>query len=158
MNNLESRLKELGIEIPAMAPRGVGNYESWVRTGNLVYTSGQFPWRNGVYGDLAYKGRIGKDLDIKQGYDCARLSAITALAQLQQALGNLDAIKKIIRIDGHIQAAEGFKSHSDVLDGASDVFNSLFGARGRHTRSAIGIYQTPLDSPILLYIIAEVEA
>ncbi|MEM9920196.1 MAG: RidA family protein [Bacteroidota bacterium] len=155
----DQRLKELGITIPDVAPQGVGNYAPWVNTQNIIYTSGQLPWKDGVYGDLAYKGRVGSDLDIQQGYDCTRVCAINAIAQLKQACnGNLDKVRKIIRVDCHIQAADGFKDHSDVLNGASDVINKIFGDRGRHTRSALGIYQTPLDAPVLVYLIAEIEA
>lgn len=151
----EDKLKQLGIEIEA-APRGVGNYASWVNSNNTVYTSGQLPWKNGEYGNLAYKGRVGKDLDIQQGYDCARICTINAIAQLKSAVKDLEKVKKIIRLDCHIQAVDGFKDHSDVLDGASDIINQVFGERGFHTRSALGIYQTPLDAPVLVYIIAEV--
>ncbi len=153
---IEQKLEQLNIEIPE-APKGVGNYASWVNSNNMVYTSGQLPWKNGVYGKLAYEGRIGSDLNMKEGYDCARICAINAIAQLKEATKNLDKVKKIIRIDCHIQAADGFKDHSDILNGASDVFNQVFGERGFHTRSALGIYQTPLDAPVLVYVVAEIE-
>lgn len=152
----EENIKLLGISIPN-GPHGVGNYASWIVSENIIYTSGQLPWKNGEYGKLAYEGKVGSDLSIIDGYDCARICAINAIAQLKNATdGDLTKIKKIIRIDGHIQVADGFKDHSEVLNGASDLFNSVFGEIGLHTRSALGIYQTPLNAPVLIYIIAQI--
>jgi enamine deaminase RidA (YjgF/YER057c/UK114 family) len=153
---IEEKLKSLDIVVPIVAPRGVGNYVSWTISNNILYTSGQLPWKNGEFGVLAYTGRVGSDLSLKEGYDCARICAINAIAQLKDAVKDLEKVKKIIRLDCHIQAADGFKDHSDVLDGASDVMNQVFGERGIHTRSAIGIYQAPLNVPVIVYLIAEV--
>ena len=154
---IEEKLERLGIVVPEVAPRGVGNYVSWTISNNTLYTSGQLPWKDGTFGDLAFTGRVGSDLSIQEGYDCARICAINAIAQLKDAVKDLERVKKIIRLDCHIQAAEGFKEHSDVLDGASDLMNQVFGDRGIHTRSAIGIYQSPLNVPVIVYLIAEIE-
>ena len=154
---IKEKLQSLGIVPPKMAPKGVGNYVSWTVSNNILYTSGQLPWKNGEFGVLAYTGRVGSDLNIKEGYECARICAINAIAQLMEAVRDLERVKKIIRLDCHIQAAEGFKDHSDVLDGASDVINQVFGERGIHTRSAIGIYQSPLNVPVIVYLIAEID-
>jgi enamine deaminase RidA (YjgF/YER057c/UK114 family) len=153
---IEEKLKSLDIVVPIVAPRGVGNYVSWTISNNILYTSGQLPWKDGEFGVLAYTGRVGSDLSIKEGYDCARICAINAIAQIKDAVADLERVKKIIRLDCHIQAAEGFKDHSDVLDGASDLMNEVFGEKGVHTRSAIGIYQSPLNVPVIVYLIAEV--
>src|SRR5690606_9361459 len=154
---IEEKLERLGVVVPAVAPRGVGNYVSWTISNNTLYTSGQLPWKDGTFGDLAYTGRVGSDLSIREGYECARICAINAIAQLRDAVQDLERVKKIIRLDCHIQAVEGFKDHSDVLDGASDLMNQVFGDRGIHTRSAIGIYQSPLNVPVIVYLIAEIE-
>tara|TARA_R100001369_G_scaffold21491_1_gene39068 strand:+ start:22066 stop:22536 length:471 start_codon:yes stop_codon:yes gene_type:complete len=154
---IKEKLQSLGIVPPKMAPKGVGNYVSWTVSNNILYTSGQLPWKNGEFGVLAYTGRVGSDLNIKEGYECARICAINAIAQLMEAVRDLERVKKIIRLDCHIQAAEGFNDHSDVLDGASDVMNQVFGERGIHTRSAIGIYQSPLNVPVIVYLIAEID-
>lgn len=154
---IKEKLQSLGIVPPKMAPKGVGNYVSWTVSNNILYTSGQLPWKNGEFGVLAYTGRLGSDLNIKEGYECARICAINAIAQLMEAVRDLERVKKIIRLDCHIQAAEGFNDHSDVLDGASDVMNQVFGERGIHTRSAIGIYQSPLNVPVIVYLIAEID-
>ena len=154
---IEEKLVSLGIVLPIVAPRGVGNYVSWTISNNTLYTSGQLPWKDGEFGVLAFTGRVGSDLSIEEGYNCARICAINAIAQLKDAVKDLARVKKIIRLDCHIQAADGFKDHSDVLDGASDVMNDVFGERGIHTRSAIGIYQSPLDVPVIVYLIAEID-
>jgi enamine deaminase RidA (YjgF/YER057c/UK114 family) len=153
---IEEKLKNLDIVVPIVAPRGVGNYVSWTISNNILYTSGQLPWKDGEFGVLAYTGRVGSDLSINEGYDCARICAINAIAQIKDAVADLERVKKIIRLDCHIQAAVGFKDHSDVLDGASDLMNEVFGEKGVHTRSAIGIYQSPLNVPVIVYLIAEV--
>jgi enamine deaminase RidA (YjgF/YER057c/UK114 family) len=153
---IEEKLKNLDIVVPIVAPRGVGNYVSWTISNNILYTSGQLPWKDGEFGVLAYTGRVGSGLSIKEGYDCARICAINAIAQIKDAVADLERVKKIIRLDCHIQAAVGFKDHSDVLDGASDLMNEVFGEKGVHTRSAIGIYQSPLNVPVIVYLIAEV--
>lgn len=156
MSAIEDRLKSKGILLPSSL-KGVGNYASWVISGKTVYTSGQLPWKDGQYGTLAYEGKIGTELSIADGYDCARICALNAIIQLKDAAGDLDRVKRIIRIDGHVQVAEGFFQHSDVLNGASDLINEIFEAKGYHTRSAVGVYQAPLNAPVLIYLIAELE-
>ena len=151
---VESRLKEMGIALPE-APAAVAAYLPWLRTGNLVVTSGQLPWQ----GDkLAYSGKLGDQLDERQGYQAARLCAINAIAQLKAAVGDLDRIARVIRLEGSVHSAPGFRGHPQVLNGASDLFNEVFGERGRHTRTALGINEMPLDSPIQLSVWAEVSA
>ena len=146
----EARLARMGLTLGA-APQAVGQYAPWLRVGNVIHTSGQFPWRDGVYGHLAYTGRIGGagGLSVEQGYACAQLAALSALAQLKHAVGDLTRIRQIVRIDGHLQTGEGFHDHATVLDGASDLFNEVLGASGRHTRSALGLYQTALDLSLI---------
>ncbi|PIF43270.1 enamine deaminase RidA (YjgF/YER057c/UK114 family) [Chryseobacterium sp. 52] len=157
MASIEEQLKRKGIILPSSL-KGVGNYASWVISQKTVYTSGQLPWKDGQYGTLAYTGKIGSDLSIEEGYECARICALNAIIQLKDATGDLDRVKRIIRIDGHIQAAENFLQHSDVLNGASDLINEIFEEKGYHTRSAVGIYQAPLNAPVLIYLIAELES
>ena len=130
-------------------------YESWtVFSNNIVCTSGQLPW-NGD--ELVYTGTLGKDVDIKTGYDCARLCAIHAIAQLKDATGgDLTKVKQIIRVEGNIQTTSDFYNHSDVLDGASELLNEVFGDIGIHTRTAQGMSSSPLNSPTLIYVFAEI--
>lgn len=154
MNNTtapEKRLEELGIELP-IAPKGVGNYLSYLVTDNYIYTSGQLPI---VDGKLAYTGRLGYERTVEEGYQSARICAINAIAQLREAVGDLSRITQLVRVDGHVQSYNNFKDQASVLNGASDLFNQVFGNAGLHTRSAVGIYQAPLDASTLIYVIAK---
>ena len=147
-------LKHLGIVVPP-APGAVAAYEPWVRAGGLVFTSGQLPWRDGV---MAYAGRLGAGLTVEQGYQAARQCALNALAQLQAAAGgDLDRVRRLIRVEGYVHCASGFRGHPQVLNGASDLFNAVFGARGAHARLAIGVADMPLDAAVQITVVAEVD-
>ena len=149
---VESKLRELGITLP-MAPAAVAAYEPWVRYGNMVVTSAQLPWD----GDkLGFSGKLGDALNEDQGYQAARLCAINAIAQLKAAVSELELIRQIVRLEGNVHSAPGFRGHPQVLNGASDLFNEVFGDRGRHTRTALGINEMPLDAPVQLSVWAEV--
>ena len=150
---VEDQLRRLGIDVPP-APKPVGAYVAVIRTGNLVITSGQLPWKGGK---LLYAGKLGTELSIEQGYEAARQCAINALAQLQSALGDLDKVRRIVRVEGYVHCGPGFRQHPQVLDGASDLFNQVFAEKGRHTRTALGIHEMPLDAPVQLVVWAEVE-
>jgi enamine deaminase RidA (YjgF/YER057c/UK114 family) len=149
----DNRLRELGVELPP-APKAVGAYVPVLRTGNLVVTSGQLPWR----GDqLLHAGKLGAGVTVEQGYEAARVCAVNALAQLKAAVGDLDKIRQIVRLEGYVHCGPGFRQHPQVLNGASDLINAVFGDRGRHTRVALGIHEMPLDAPVQLVVWAEVE-
>jgi enamine deaminase RidA (YjgF/YER057c/UK114 family) len=124
-----------------------------VITGNLLLTSGQLPWING---ELKFKGKIGAELDLEQGYQAFRLSALNAIAQLKSALGSLDRVQRILRVEGTFGCAPGFTEHPKVLNGASHVVNQVFGARGLHTRMVQANNEMPLDCATLLVIMAEI--
>ena len=149
---VEARLLELGITLPP-APPPVAAYEPWVRTGNLVFTSGQLPWRGG---ELAYVGRVGGELTEQQGYEAARICAINAIAQLKNATGDLETIVRIVRCDGFVHAAPGFHRHPVVLNGASELINAVFQQAGRHTRVALGIADMPLNAAVQVALLAEI--
>ena len=152
-SNVESQLRKLGIELPA-APAAVGAYVTVVRTGNLVVTSGQLPWQ----GDrLLCTGKLGTDLTVEQGHAAARVAALNALAQLKAAAGDLDRVRRVVRLEGYVHCGAGFRQHPQVFNGASELLNAVFGARGLHTRTALGIHEMPLDSPVQLIVWAEVE-
>lgn len=150
---IEQKLAELGIKLPE-APAPVAAYVSVTRTGNLVITSGQLPW---IGDKLVHEGKLGSDLSDEQGYESARVAAINAIAQLKLAISDLDKIKQIVRIEGYVHAADGFRGHPKVLNGASDLMAEVFGDAGRHTRTALGINEMPLNSPVQLVVWAEVE-
>jgi enamine deaminase RidA (YjgF/YER057c/UK114 family) len=149
----ENHLKELGITLPP-PPKAVGAYVTVIRTGNLVVTSGQLPWA----GDrLLYTGKLGSELTVEQGYEAAKQSALNALAQIRSVVGDLNRVKQIVRLEGYVHCGPGFRQHPQVLNGASELLLAVFGERGKHTRTAVGIHEMPLDSPVQLIVWAEVE-
>ncbi|HIA18705.1 MAG TPA: RidA family protein [Planctomycetes bacterium] len=150
----EERLLELEITLPE-APAAVANYVPWIQTGSLVMTSGQLPWLNG---EIQYAGKCGSDLSVEDGYEAARLCAINAIAQLKAASGDLSRISKILRLEGNVHSAAGFQDQPQVLNGASDLMFAVFGERGRHTRTALGINEMPLNAAVQLSVFVEVES
>jgi enamine deaminase RidA (YjgF/YER057c/UK114 family) len=150
----EQRLKDLGIELPP-TPGAAGDYLPWIITGNLLMTSGQLPWINGV---LQFKGKIGAELSLEQGYQAFRLSALNAISQLRSALGSLDRVKQIVRLEGTFGCAPGFTEHPKVLNGASHIVNEVFGPRGKHTRMVQANNEMALDCATLVVLIAEIVA
>jgi enamine deaminase RidA (YjgF/YER057c/UK114 family) len=143
----------MGIVLPP-PPGAVAAYEPWMRAGNLVMTSGQLPWQDGV---IAYAGKLGAELNEEQGYQAARLCALNAIAQINDAIGDLEKLKQFVRIEGYVHAAPGFRGHPQVLNGASDLISELFGERGRHARLALGINEMPLDAAVQLTVTVVVE-
>ena len=130
----ESQLKKLQIELPP-APAGVGAYVPVIRTGNLVITSGQLPWQGDKF---LYSGKVGAELTLEEGYAAARQCAINAIAQLKAAVGDLEQIRQIVRLEGFVHCAPGFRKHPLVLNGASELLNTVFGERRRHTARCAG--------------------
>jgi enamine deaminase RidA (YjgF/YER057c/UK114 family) len=150
----KQQLERLGLVLPPPPP-AVAAYVPWVRTGNLILTSGQLPWRDGK---LAFAGRLGAELNEAQGYQAARLCALNALAQLQQAAGDLGRITRIVKLEGFVHCAPGFRGHPQVLNGASELLNEVFGKRGAHARVALGIGDMPLNAAVQICLTAEVDA
>lgn len=149
---VEENLTRLGIILPE-PPAAVGKYVPWIRTGSLVMTSGQLPWERSV---MMYQGRLGRDLTTEEGYAAARLAAINAIAQLKDATGDLEQIVTLLRLEGNVLCDEGFTEHPRVLDGASDLFAEVFDERGKHTRTALGIRDMPLNAAVQISLFAEV--
>ena len=150
----EENLQRLGITLPE-PPTARGNYAPWIRTGNLIMTSGQLPLADGV---MKYTGRLGDDLTTEQGYQAAKLAAINAIAQLKDATGDLEKIATLVRLEGNVLCGEGFQEHPQVLNGASDLFAEVFEQRGKHTRTALGIRDMPLNAAVQLSVFAEILA
>lgn len=146
----EKRLKELGLVLP-QTPEAKGNYCTIRRTGCYLTLSGQGPLVNG---ELRYTGRIGAELTVEQGYDAARLSALNLLAVLKAAAGDLDRIA-LVKVLGFIAAAPEFTAYPAVLNGASDLFLAALGERGRHSRSAVGVYGLPFGLPVEIELVAQ---
>ena len=146
-------LARLGISLPP-PPAAVANYVAWVRTGDLVITSGQLPWEGSL---MKYEGRCGAELSGDEGYQAARLATINGIAQLSEAVdADLKRIVRIVRVEGNVHCAPGFRDHPRVLNGASDLLMEIFEERGRHTRSALGVHDMPLNSPVQVSLFAEI--
>lgn len=148
----EQRLRALGIELPPAAP-AVGDYAPTAIAGTLLMTSGQLPW---IAGELKFKGKIGADLSPEQGYQAFRLSALNAIAQLKAALGSLDRVKQVVRLEGTMGCAPGFTAQPSVLNGASHVVNQIIGPRGRHTRMIYSNNEMPMNCATLVVLYAEI--
>jgi enamine deaminase RidA (YjgF/YER057c/UK114 family) len=148
----EQRLAALGIELPPAAS-GVGDYAPTSVVGSLLITSGQLPW---IAGDLKFKGKIGSDLAVEQGYQSFRLSALNAISQLRTALGSLDRVKQIVRVEGTLNCAPGFIEQHLVLNGASHIVNQIFGPRGRHSRMVHSEPEMVMNCASLVVLWAEI--
>ena len=148
----EQRLRALGIELPP-APPAVGDYAPTAITGSLLMTSGQLPW---IAGELKFKGKIGAELTSEQGYQAFRLSALNAISQFKAALGTLDRIRQVFRLEGTTGCAPGFTGQATALNGASHLVNQVFGPRGRHTRMVYSNNEMPMDCATLVVLYAEI--
>ena len=150
----EDRIVQLGLVLPPAAG-AVANSVPWAITGNLLMTSGNLPWRDGK---LAYAGKIGRELSGEDGYSSCQLSCLNAIAQIKDAVGDLAKVKRIIRLEGTMGVDESFKDHPKCLNGASDLINTVFGDRGRHTRMIYTNPVMPLDCTSLVVLYAEIES
>jgi enamine deaminase RidA (YjgF/YER057c/UK114 family) len=148
----EARLKELNIVLPPdSAPSA--NFVNAVQTGKLLFLSGNTPG-----GQWPLKGKVGKDLTVEQGYQSARQTGIIMLGKVRGALGSLDRVKRIVKVLGMVNSAEGFSDQPKVVNGFSDLMVEVFGeAIGKHARSAVGMAGLPGDAPIEVEMIVEVE-
>jgi len=150
----DARLKELGIALPDMATP-VANYVPFVRAGSLVFISGQITM--GANKTVEYVGAVGKELTVEDGRKAARLAAVNVLAALKSALdGDLDKVKRVVKITGFVNAIPGFAQHPEVVNGASDLFVEVFGEKGRHARAAVGAGSLPRDVAVEIEAIFEV--
>ena len=144
----EERIKELGLTLPAPRP-AAGNYVSCVRTGNLIFTSGQ--------GTNEYRGRLGEDVSIEVGYDAARQCMLNLLTVVKQEIGDLSKVKRIVKVLGFVNSSPDFTDQPKVMNGASDLLVQVFGERGKHGRSAVGMAQLPLNNAVEVEMVVEVE-
>ena len=151
--DVESRLCRLGLTLPE-PPEPVGSYKPFIRTGNLLFISGQLPLADGA---LAYRGQVGADLTPEQGYQSARVCALNALAQIRKALGGFDRLRVVVRVDGYINAAPGFFDLPQVLNGASDLFAEVLAEKAGHTRTVAAHSGLPMNAAVELGVIVEVE-
>jgi enamine deaminase RidA (YjgF/YER057c/UK114 family) len=152
--NVEERLKSQGITLPnASSP--VANYVPWVKSGNLVFVSGQLPLQDGV---VAYTGLVGQEVNADQGYAAARLCGLNLVAQVRAACdGDLDRVKRVVKLSGFVASAATFGAHPTVINGASDLMIQVFGEDvGRHARAAVGSSSLPRGATVEVEAIFEV--
>ena len=154
MPEIENKLKELGYELPPPRPPGAGNIIPYVRTGNLVFLSGTGPGLPG--GGLLHTGKLGGEVTVEQGYDCARQTMLNLLTVLKGAIGDLDNVSHIVKLLAMVNSTPDFGDTPRVANGASDLLISLYGDRGRHARSAVGMATLPGGMPIEIEMIVEV--
>ena len=147
-----ARLAELGIVIPEVVPP-VAAYVPAVVTGRYVYTSGQLPMRDGA---MIAEGLVGSDVDPEVAKECARQSAINALAAAQSVIGSRDRVTRVVKVLGFVASAPGVTAQPAVINGASELLLEVFGDAGRHARSAVGVSGLPINAPVEVEMVLEV--
>lgn len=149
----EQKLQSLGIVLPAPT-NPVANYVKFVRTGNLIFLSGHGP----ANADGKYTtGKLGKELSIEEGYNAAKLTGINLLSTLKTAVGDLSKVKRIVKVLGMVNSTEQFTDQPKVINGFSDLMVAIFGDKGKHARSAVGMASLPMNMAVEIEMIVEVE-
>lgn len=151
--DFDKKLKELGIELyPPTKP--MGNYLKVVRTGNLLFFAGHGPTRAD---NSNITGKVGKDLTLEQGYDAAKQTGIALLSTLKAEVGDLNKVKRIVKVFGMVNCTENFVDQPKVINGFSDLMVAVFGEKGKHARSAVGMYMLPSNISVEIEMIVEIE-
>jgi enamine deaminase RidA (YjgF/YER057c/UK114 family) len=152
MGVVEDRLRRLELSVPDVA-RPVASYVPALRTGSLVYTSGQLPLRSG---ELISTGKVGDTVSPEVAAECAQQCALNAIAAVKAEVGDLDAVRRVVKVVCFVSSAPDFTGQPQVANGASDLLGKAFGDAGVHARSAVGVSVLPLDAPVEVEIIVEV--
>jgi enamine deaminase RidA (YjgF/YER057c/UK114 family) len=150
MSDPFARLAELGLELPPVSPP-VAAYVPAVRSGSMVYVSGQLPISDGK---LLATGKVGADVPADEAKELARRCALNALAAIESAVG-LAQVARVVKVVGFVASAAGFTDQPSVINGASELFGEVFGEAGRHARSAVGVAELPLGAPVEIEVIVE---
>ena len=149
---IEEKLKEKGLEIPE-APKPLAAYIPATKVGNLVFTAGQIPMKDGK---LVYEGKVGKDISVETAQKAAELCLLNGLSVIKSIIGNLDNITKIVKATVFVNSADGFTDQAKVANGASELLVEIFGEKGKHVRSAVGVNELPINSAVEIELIVEV--
>ena len=149
----ELKLKQMGIVLPE-SPKPLANYVRTVRTGNLLFVSGHGPYNDGK---TLLVGKLGKEVTIEEGYKTARNVAVNCLASIRENLGSLDKVKRVVKLLGMVNCTEDFKDQPKVINGYSDQMVEIFGEKGKHARSAVGMVALPFNMAVEVEVIVEVE-
>ncbi len=153
MSSVEQRLLDHGHRIP-QPPAPAGSYVPAVRTGNLVVCSGQLPL---VGKELVFQGKLGRERHEEDGQNAARICALNALAAIKGEIGDLDLVRRVVRVEGYVQSADGFTRQPQIINGASDLLVQAFGDLGKHSRIAVGVSELPMNAAVELAVWVEVE-
>ena len=152
MSTPEERLAELGLAVPDVA-KPVAAYVPAVRTGSYVYTSGQLPMRDG---QLMRTGKVGGEVSQEDALECARQCGLNALAAVRAEVGELSAVKRVVKVVAFVASTTDFTAQPQVANGVSELLGDVFGDAGRHARSAVGVPVLPLDAPVEVELVVEV--
>jgi enamine deaminase RidA (YjgF/YER057c/UK114 family) len=152
MRTPEERLAELGLSVPEVA-KPVAAYIPAVRSGNHVFTSGQLPMREG---QLIASGKVGGEVSQEEAVECARQCALNALAAIRAEIGDLSAVKRVVKVVAFVSSTPDFTGQPLVANGVSELLGEVFGDAGRHARSAVGVPVLPLDAPVEVELVVEV--
>ena len=150
---VEAKLKELGLLLPEIA-KPVAAYVPAVRVANTVYTSGQIPL---VKGEVKYKGKLGREFSVEDGYEAAKICALNCLAAAKSLIGDLDRIEKVVKVVGFVNSEAGFTDQPKVINGASELLAKAFGPAGEHARSAVGVAELPLGVAVEIEMIFQIK-
>ena len=150
--NVEQKIKELGLALPQPA-KPVANYVPAVQTGNLLFVSGHGPYNDGK---TKTSGKVGRELTVEEGYQTARNVALNCLASVKDAIGELDKVKRVVKLLGMVNCTEDFKDSPKVINGCSDLLVTIFGEAGKHSRSAVGMQALPNQIPVEIEMILEI--
>jgi enamine deaminase RidA (YjgF/YER057c/UK114 family) len=147
------KIAALGLSLPAV-PTPVAAYVNCVRTGNLLFLSGGLP----IDGDKKFIGQVPRDISVEQATEAARMIVLNRLAVIQDSIGSLDKVTQIVTLNGFVNSAADFYGHPQVINGASELLVEIFGERGKHSRTALGVASLPLNVAVEINLIVEVEA
>jgi enamine deaminase RidA (YjgF/YER057c/UK114 family) len=150
---IEEKLAQMGLSLPTPAAPA-GNYIGAVQVGNLLFVSGHGPRRQG---ESYITGKVGRDLTIEQAYEAAKIVMLNCLASVKREIGDLDRVKRIVKLLGMVNCTEDFTEQPKVINGASDLLVALYGEAGRHARSAVGMQQLPMSIPVEIEMVIEVD-
>jgi enamine deaminase RidA (YjgF/YER057c/UK114 family) len=151
MINYEKRMDELNVRVPELPP-AAGAYVPAVRSGNLVFCSGQGPYREGA---MAFVGRVGREVTPEQAYQAARIAVLNCLAEARTLIGSVNNIRRVVQVRGFVNSASDFHEQPKVINGASDLLLEIFGEAGRHARAALGTSNLPSNIPVEIELVLE---
>jgi len=151
--NVEQKLQELGLQLPEIA-KPIAAYVPAIRVADTVYTSGQIPL---VKGEVKFKGKLGREFAIQDGYEAAKICALNCLAATKSVINDLDRIEKVIKVVGFVNSDVGFTDQPKVVNGASDLLGKVFGPNGAHARSAVGVAELPLGVAVEIEMIFQIK-